>query len=367
MQFKAAVLRAPGQALEIETLQVQNLADTDVVVRIESTALCHTDLEAVEGQLGSPLPLVPGHEAAGRVERVGSGVTRLKPGDQVVLSWNPHCNHCFYCQRAQQILCQQYRDNGARSVHFDGSPRIFAGGEAVHQLMYTGSFAELAVVTEDCAVKIPPGLSSELACLIGCGVMTGVGAALNIAKVEAGSFATVIGCGSVGLSAIQGAKLAQAAVIVAVDRDPVKLENARRFGATHVLQADDDLIAAHLTLTAGRGADYVFEAAGNQAAFRASMELVRPGGQVVWLGKVPVSQDVAFRWGSLMQEKKVIRSSYGGTSPWRDFPALVQAYLDGRLLLDEYITSRIALHQVNEGLQRLKQGLEIRSVINMPS
>jgi S-(hydroxymethyl)glutathione dehydrogenase/alcohol dehydrogenase len=229
--------------------------------------------------------------------------------------------------------------------------------------MYAGSFAEFVVVTEDCAVRIPPGLPSSAACLIGCGVMTGVGAVLNVAKVEAGSSVTVIGCGSVGLSTIQGAKLADAEVIIAVDRDLAKLETARKFGATHTLVADESLWSAHEGLTSGRGADYVFEAAGNEAAFRASVELVRPGGQVVWLGKVPVTREVAFRWGSLMQEKHIIRSSYGGTDPWRDFPMLARAYQQGRLLLDEYITSRISLDQINTGLDRLKRGLEIRSVV----
>ena len=363
MSFNAAVLRSAGSLLNIERLEIRNLGDADVLVRIKATSLCHTDLEAVEGQLGTPLPLVPGHEAAGVVEWVGKSVHSSKAGDHVVISWNPHCGHCFYCGKHQPILCQQYRDNAARSMHFDGKPRFFAADKPVHQLMYAGTFSEEVVVTEACAVKISHDIPPDLACLIGCGVMTGVGAALNIAKVEAGSSVSVIGCGAVGLSAIQGARLAGAATIIAIDRDPARLTSARTFGATHVLVADDALIGEHAELTSGRGADYVFEAAGNQAAFRASMELVRPGGQVVWLGKVPVAQDVAFRWGSMMGEKKIIRSSYGGTDPAKDFPFLVNAYLEGRLLLDDYVTSRIKLEDINLGLERLKQGLEIRSVI----
>jgi S-(hydroxymethyl)glutathione dehydrogenase/alcohol dehydrogenase len=363
VNFNAAVLTHAGAALAIEQLHTANLGEADVLVRIVATALCHTDLEAVEGQLGAPFPLVPGHEAAGIVEWVGKSVRKRAVGDHVIISWNPHCNHCFYCDKHQPILCQQYRDNAARSMHFDGKPRLFLGDQPVHQLMYAGTFAEMAVVTEDCAVAIPDDMPLDLACLIGCGVMTGVGAALNIAKVEAGSSASVIGCGAVGLSAIQGAKLAAAGIIIAIDRDPEKLALARTFGATHTLLANDDLVAAHAALTSGRGADYVFEAAGNQAAFRASMEIVRPGGQVVWLGKVPVNQEVAFRWGSLMGEKKIVRSSYGGTDPAKDFPFLVKAYQEGRLLLDEYVTSRIRLEGINTGLERLKEGLEIRSVI----
>ena len=367
MSFDAAVLRSTGSPLNIERLEIGNLSDTDVLVRIKATSLCHTDLEAVEGQLATPLPLVPGHEAVGVVEWVGKLVRDPAVGDAVVISWNPHCDHCFYCAKHQPILCQQYRDNAAHSMHFDGKPRLFAAGEPVHQLMYAGTFAEMVVVTPACAVKIPREIPLDLACLIGCGVMTGGGAALNVAQVEPGSSVSVIGCGAVGLSAIQGAKLAGAATIIAIDREPGKLETARVFGATHTLVANDALVGEHAALTSGRGADYVFEAAGNEAAFRASMEIVRPGGQVVWLGKVPVSRDIALRWGSLMGEKKIIRSSYGGTQPAKDFPFLANAYLEGRLLLDEYVTSRIKLEDINLGLQRLKQGLEIRSVIEFAS
>jgi S-(hydroxymethyl)glutathione dehydrogenase/alcohol dehydrogenase len=233
----------------------------------------------------------------------------------------------------------------------------------VHQLMYSGTFAELCVVTEECAVPIPKSMPLDRACLIGCGVMTGVGAALNVAKVTAGSVVSVIGCGAVGLSVVQGAKLAGAQRIIAVERDPLKLELARRFGATDVLLADATLPDAHAELTSGRGADYVFEAAGNAAAFRASLDLVRVGGQVVWLGKLPPQQEIAFRWGALMGEKQIVRASYGGARPERDFPALVEAYLDGRLLLDEYVSSRITLDDVNAGLDRLARGIDIRSVI----
>ena len=365
MTFRAAVLHAPGAALTIEQLEIRDAAATDVVVRIVASSICHTDLELTDGQLASPLPVVPGHEAAGVVEWAGSAVRRLAVGDPVVLSWNPHCQHCFYCAHDQPILCQRYRDGAAQAFHFDGRPRLYRGDEPLHQLLYVGGFAERAVVTEQCAVKVPAELPLELACLIGCGVMTGVGAALNIARVPAGSSATVIGCGAVGLSAIQGARLAGAATIIAIDRDPAKLDLARKLGATHALPADADLVAAHAALTAGRGADCVFEAAGNEAAFRASLELVRPGGQVVWLGKVAVNRDVALRWGSLMGEKRIVRSSYGGARPARDFPFLAEACLDGRLRLDDYVTSRIGLDDINAGLDRLRRGQDIRAVVLM--
>ena len=358
MKFLGAVLREAGQPLQLESLALKNLSDLDVVVRIMATSLCHTDLEAVEGALGTPVPFIPGHEAAGIVESIGRQVKSLNIGDHVVVSWNPFCGSCYFCQRKQPIICSQYRANATTSFHFDGKPRIYMGDDPIHQLMYAGSFAEMAVVTEDCAVKIPKEVPFEIACLIGCGVMTGV-----IAKVTPGSTVGVIGCGAVGLSAIQGARLAGAEKIIAIDRDVKKLEFSRQFGATDLIIANNDVLPRIMNATNGIGLDYVIESAGNEAAFQLSVEVVRPGGQVVWLGKVPTQKKVSFKWGSLMGEKKIHRSSYGGATPQVDFPYLAQSYLDGKLKLDEYITSRIRLSEINEGLNRLKRGQEIRSVV----
>ncbi|WP_176053258.1 zinc-binding dehydrogenase [Paraburkholderia caribensis] len=354
-----------GSSLSIETLDLTTLADTDVLVRVHATSLCHTDLEAVRGDLRTPLPFVPGHEAAGIVEWVGRGVRSVSRGDHVVTSWNPHCNACFYCRRQQPVLCQPYRANAIRSFHFDGNPRLTWHERPVHQLMYSGTFAELCVVNEDCAIRVPSDIPFSRACLIGCGVMTGYGATTRVAKVDPGSTVTVIGCGAVGLSAVQGARMAGAARIIAVDRQSSRLEVAATLGATHWLGADEALEPLHLEITDGRGSDYVFEAAGNPAAFRASVNLVRPGGQVVWLGKLQADVEMSFRWGTLMGEKRIVRSSYGGAEPAQDFPALAQAYLDGELKLDEYVTSTITLNEVNMGLQRLEEGRDIRSVIEL--
>jgi len=363
MKFDGAVLSAVGDPLTIEKLSIRDLTANDVVIKIKATSLCHTDLEAVEGSLGTPLPFIPGHEAAGIVDWIGDDVRTLQKGDHVIVSWNPFCGKCYFCQKKQPIICSQYRDNASKSFHFDGQARIFMENIPVHQLMYSGSFAEYAVVTEDCAVRIPNEIPFDVACLIGCGVMTGVGAAINIAKVTKGSTFGVIGCGAVGVSAIQGAKIAGAERIFAIDRDKNKLEYAKQFGATDLILAADDIIENILQLTNGIGLDYVIESAGNESAFRLSVEIVRPGGQVVWLGKVATQKMVEFRWGSLMGEKKIHRSSYGGANPLVDFPFLAQSYLDGNLMLDEYITNRIRLSDINVGLARLKDGKEIRSVI----
>jgi S-(hydroxymethyl)glutathione dehydrogenase/alcohol dehydrogenase len=363
MNFDGAVLNAIGDPLRIQKLSLGNLAAGDVVVKIKATSLCHTDLEAVEGSTGTPTPFIPGHEAAGIVDWIGKDVSTLKIGDHVVVSWNPFCGKCYFCQKKQPIICSQYRSNAGQSFHFDGKPRIFLKETPIHQLMYSGSFAEYAVVTEDCAVRISSEIPFEVACLIGCGVMTGVGAAINIAQVSKGSSFAVIGCGAVGVSAIQGAKIAGAERIFAIDQDAKRLDFAKQFGATDLILATDDIIERIMQLTEGIGLDYVIESAGNELAFRLSVEIVRPGGQVVWLGKVSKEKMVEFRWGSIMGEKKIHRSSYGGANPLVDFPFLAQSYLDGNLKLDEYITNRIQLSDVNEGLDRLKAGKEVRSVI----
>jgi S-(hydroxymethyl)glutathione dehydrogenase / alcohol dehydrogenase len=320
----------------------------------------------IEGQLALRLPAVLGHEAAGRIAALGEGVSGLAVGDPVVLSWNPHCGHCFYCEAAQPILCEQYLANGSKAVHFDGRPRLACdeGTTTLHQLMYLGGFAEYCVVPAQSAVRVPAEMPLDRACLLGCAVMTGFGAATRIAGIAWGCTVMVIGAGAVGLAAIQGARLAGAGRILAVDPNPARRDMASRAGATDLCDPGaGDAAALARSLTAGRGADVVIEAAGVPAGFRASVEAVRPGGQVVWLGKVGVNDPVEFRWGALMQEKRITRSSYGGARPREDFPALSRAYLDGSLDLDGLVTARVRLEGINEGFAALKRGEAIRSVV----
>ena len=363
MDFKAAVLHCTGQKLAIETVAGQPRAPDDVVVRIGAAGLCHTDLEVMNGELAQPLPIVLGHEAAGTVESVGREAAGLKPGDRVILSWNPHCGRCFYCAQDQPILCETYLARGPQALPFDGEPRLSLGGKPLHHMFFLAAFAEYAVVPAQSAIKISRDMPLDRACLIGCGVMTGVGAALKVARITPGDHVAVIGCGGVGLSAVQGARIAGAGTVVAIDRQAAKLELAKRLGAAVTLGPEADTVAEVKRLTRGRGADVVIEAAGTPAAFRLSVELARPGGQVVWLGKVGVGQDVSFRWGALMGEKRITRSSYGGARPATDFPLLAQMYLDGRLLLDPYVSRRISLDQINDGFAALKRGEVIRTVV----
>jgi len=226
------------------------------------------------------------------------------------------------------------------------------------------SHAEYCVVPEAGAIAVPEEIPFDRACLIGCGVMTGVGGAARVARIDGGSSVAVVGCGAVGLNAVQGAMLQRADTIVALDRDPARLEMARLFGATHTVDSGgNDIVGQIKDLTGGRGVDYVIESAGHEQAFRLSPEILRPGGQLVWLGKINVQRDVAFRWGALMGEKRIVRSSYGGARPRRDFPWLARLYLAGKLRLDELITRRLRLDEINEGFAAMTRGEIVRAVI----
>lgn len=364
MRFRAAVLSGPGERMSVETVEIGELGHGEVLVRIASAGLCHTDLEVTQGQLRYPMPIVLGHEAAGTVEEVGVGVASGRIGQRVVLSWNPRCGHCFYCERGQPILCERYVALGPEAVAFDGQTKLRHGDEPVHSMFYLAAFAEYAVVNASCAVPIGDEIPLDRACLLGCAVLTGVGAVTRVADVGYGDTAMVIGCGAVGLSAVQGARLAGAERIVAVDRDDTKLALAVTMGATHTVNVlQQDPVDAVRALTAGRGADCVVESAGNEQAFRTSAEACRLGGQIIWLGKVGLDDDVAFRWGSLMGEKRITRCSYGGAQVTRDLPALAHSYMDGQLKLDELITARIRLDDINAGFDELREGRAIRSVI----
>ncbi|MDE2007667.1 MAG: alcohol dehydrogenase catalytic domain-containing protein [Rhodospirillales bacterium] len=359
---RAAILRRTGAPHSIETIAIAEPGPGDVLVRIRAAGLCHTDLEAIEGQLAIPLPAVLGHEAAGEIAAIGPGVTGLAAGDHVVLSWNPHCGHCFYCDRDQPILCTQYLGNASASFHFDGKPRLACEQVPIHQLMYLGAFAEYCVLPAHCAIRVPEALPFDQAALIGCGVMTGIGAATRIADLRWGAIALVIGCGAVGLSAIQGCRLAGAGRILAVDPNPARRALALRLGADAAV-APDQALDATRDATEGRGADVVIEAAGVPAGFALSVEAARPGGQVIWLGKTAVGAAVGFRWGSLMQEKRITRASYGGARPARDFPLIAEAALAGRIDLAAMVSARIGLAELDAGFAALKRGETVRSVV----
>jgi S-(hydroxymethyl)glutathione dehydrogenase/alcohol dehydrogenase len=364
MRFRAAVLHQIDTALRVQEVEMAALRPGDVLVRVQASGLCHTDLEVIQGSLAYPLPIVLGHEGAGIVEAVGSDVASVKPGDHVICSWNPSCGRCFYCDRDQPILCEPFTRHQPQGHLLDGASRLSVDGGKLHHFSVVSSHAEYCVVPEAGAIVVPKEIPFDRACLIGCGVMTGVGGAARVARIDGGSSVAVIGCGAVGLNAVQGAMLQRADTVIALDRDPARLAMAKVFGATHTVDAaSNDVVGQIKGLTNGRGADYVIEAAGHDQAFRLSPEILRPGGQLVWLGKINVDRDVAFRWGSLMGEKRIVRSSYGGARPRRDFPWLARLYLSGKLRLDELITRRIRLEEINEGFAAMTRGEIVRAVI----
>ncbi|MFC4000244.1 zinc-binding dehydrogenase [Prauserella oleivorans] len=364
MAFRAAVLAAPGEKLTIESVEIDRVPPDSVLVRMGAAGICHTDLEVIEGQLAYPMPITLGHEGAGTIAEVGDGVDPARIGEKVVLSWNPHCGTCPACERGEAILCARYLALGPQAVDFTGQTRLRCATGAVHTMFFMAAFAEYAVVTAGCAVTIPAEMPLDRACLLGCGVMTGHGAVTNVSGIRPGDSAMVIGCGAVGLAAVQAARLAGASTVIAVDRHDPKLDLALEYGATHVINSRrHDALALARRLTGGTGVDCVVESAGSLSAFRLSTEACRPGGEIIWLGKLGVDEDVTFRWGALMQEKRIRRNSYGNARPSRDFPALCRQYLDGRLKLDTLVTGRIPLERINEGFDLLRQRQAIRTVV----
>lgn len=360
--MKAALLTGPGP-LEVHQVEINGPEDGEVLVRIRACGVCHSDLHAIVGAraAGQPLPVptLLGHEAAGVVEDVGAGVTSVKPGDHVIMAFHPSCGKCFYCVRGQPQICERtdYPDRRATGQR----PRLKLGGKPVNQGIGVGGFAEYTCMPEGGVVKVRNDAPLETVCLIGCGVTTGIGAALWTAKVEAGSDVAVIGVGGVGLNIIQGARLASARKIIAIDLLDNKLEMARQFGATHVVNASkEDPVAKVRELTGGY-LDYAFEAIGLPATVEQAFQMVRPGGTAVAVGVTRGS--VTVPGGAFLQEKKLIGSLYGSASIQAAIPRLVDLYMDGKVMLDELVSKRRPLEELNEAFDDMEKGLVARSVI----
>jgi S-(hydroxymethyl)glutathione dehydrogenase / alcohol dehydrogenase len=366
-KFRAAILDAPKTPLRIGDVELEALRSTDVLVRLGASGFCHTDLEVIDGSLTRPMPVVLGHEGAGTVEAVGSGVRRVRPGDHVICSWNPACRQCYYCVRAQRILCEPVGKWHPRGKLLDGQTRLTHQGRPLHHFSMVSSHAEYCVVPEAGAIQVGRDIPFDRACLIGCGVMTGYAAATRLACITPGAEVAVIGAGAVGLNVIQGAVARDAGRIFAIDTNPLQLEQAKTFGATDTVCASGIEAIEHVrSATSGRGAEFVFEAAGKAGAMQLALECARPGGQVVLLGKIPVDAVLELRFGALWGEKRIIRSSYGGANPETDFPALAEAYMNGRLKLDELIGQRLCLDDINLAVDRMRAGQPGRSVVVFP-
>jgi S-(hydroxymethyl)glutathione dehydrogenase/alcohol dehydrogenase len=359
--MRAAVLRAHDVPLEIEEVRIDDPGPGEVRIETAASGICHSDLTVIEGGLPVPLPCVLGHEPAGVVEAVGAGVVDFAPGDHVIGCITSWCGVCKFCTSGRPYLClTQYagRAPGAKARLSDGN------GNPLTQLANLSSFAEKMLCPERSLVKIRDDMPLDRAALIGCGVTTGLGAALNTVDIPAGASVVIVGCGGVGLSALQGARIGGAGRIIAVDAQPWKFELARKFGATACVDAGDgDPVAAVHALTDG-GADFVFECIGLVPTVQQAVAMTGRGGTTVLVGVVPITKTVQISAADLVLQEKKITGSYMGSNRFRfDMPKYVEFYLDGRLYLDEMISSRIPLDDVNSAFDKMRKGEAARQVI----
>lgn len=363
--MKAAVCYENNQPVRIEDVEQDGPRRGEVRVRLVASGVCHSDLSVVTGVLPLMLPCVLGHEGAGIVEEVGEGVTRVAEGDSVVLSWITPCGTCYFCQIGRVSLCDLAAQINTSCLMPDGTSRLHKDGRDLHSFSALGTMAETAVVPENAAVKVPEDTPLDKAALVGCAVMTGVGAVFNTARMTPGSRVAVFGAGGVGLNAIQGAAIAGAEQVIAVDVSASKLELAKRFGATHVVDASkDDPVKAIKRMTAGLGADYAFEAIGRKESIEQAYAAVRKGGTCVVIGVAPYSESVSLNAFLLpILEKRLVGCWYGSANPHLDIPRLIALYRAGKLKLDELVTRTYKLDEVNQAFDDMKRGVNARGVI----
>lgn len=362
--MKAAVFYEQGSPFRVEEVELAEPRAGEVLVRVGAAGVCHSDWHLMTGATNHPLPVVPGHEGAGVVTAVGDGVTRLKPGDHVALNWAPSCGHCFYCLRDRPSLCETTVGPVWAGTMMDGTTRLSRNGRPIYHFSALACFAEYTVVPEACCVPLAKDIPLEIAALIGCAVTTGVGAVLNTAKVQPGSSVVVYGAGGVGLNIIMAAKLAGASRIIAVDSQEAKGDLAKQFGATDVVMAGPDTVAAIKRLTNGRGADTVFEAIGLTAVQEQCLDAVRPGGLVVYVGLSPMGSSTNLPGAIIARQEKTITGSYyGSANTARDFPKYAELYQQGLLDLDRLISKRYTLDQINDAYADMLTGELARGVI----
>jgi S-(hydroxymethyl)glutathione dehydrogenase / alcohol dehydrogenase len=356
--MKVAVAYEAGQPLVVEDLPVPTIGPRDVLVRISASGICHTDLHVIEGRSALPLPIVPGHEACGIALETGPEVRRVKPGDRVLASVAPACGECWWCVNGMSNHCEL---NSAKN-----QPRFrLADGRSAGAVCGCGTFAEAMVVAEASLVAVQTSLGDEELALLGCGVTTGLAAALNTARVTPGSSVAVIGCGGVGQSVIQGARIAGAAVIIAIDPVAARREGSLRVGATHAVDpADSNPVEQVRALTHGRGADYSFEAVGRPELMVQAFNMARTAGSVTLLGMPAVTDTLTLpAIQAVFSGKRLSGASTGGAQILRDFPRFIGLAEAGRLDLTAMVSQRITLAEVNKGIDLVHRAEGVRTVI----
>ncbi|MDP9442742.1 MAG: Zn-dependent alcohol dehydrogenase [Actinomycetota bacterium] len=363
---RAAIHVGLDQPLEIrDDVEVAPPRAGELKVRIAASGVCHSDLSVQNGTIPLAPPMVLGHEGAGVVEEVGEGVAGFAPGDHVVLTFVPECGECYFCRRDQGYMCEKSAAQAAGGM-LDGTTRLTSSGQPVRQMAMCGTFGELTVVPAISAVRIDPDVPLTAAALLGCAVQTGVGAATNTASIRRGDAVAVVGCGGVGLNVIQGARIAGAERIIAIDMVDTKLELARQFGATDVVNAaQTNPVAQVQSLTAERGADVAFEVIGLAATIEQSMQMTRRGGETVLVGvpRLDVMLNVNPAFAFIYTARTVKGCWYGSANVHREVPRLLELYRSGELKLDELISQEITLDQVNDAFAAMKAGEVARSVI----
>ena len=360
--MKAAIFTGAGQDLVIEDIALSDPAHHEVLVEVAATGLCHTDLHFLRGHLPLTAPAVLGHETAGVVRAVGAGVSYLRPGDHVIGCLSAFCGCCEQCLSGHPSICEG-QDTLVRP---DGAaPRLSQGGAPVTQFMHLSGFSDHILVHENALVKIDTAMPLDRAALIGCGMMTGFGAVTRTAQMHAGQSVAVIGCGAVGLSAIQSARLAGALDVIAIDLNENRRNLALAFGATAALDpATVDPVSEVRSLTGGKGVHAAFEAVGMAKLIEQAFLMTRKGGKTVMIGLMGLQDRVSLPFGHFIAERQVMGCDMGSNQFRTDMPRLVRLYLDGRLNLDQMLTSRLPLARINDGFAAMERGEGIRSIID---
>lgn len=367
IDFPAAIFRSVDTPLSVETVSLpDNPGPGEVLVEIVAAGACHSDLHVINGEWGTPLPIILGHEGAGKVVAVGRDVDHLTVDDHVIVSWTPSCGKCVDCISGRPVLCQIAHEFAYASVSRDGKTRVTQNEDSIYSYLGAGTFGRYALIPQEAAIRIRKDAPLQQAALVGCAVATGVGAAVNTARVRPGQSVLVIGCGGVGVNTIQGAKLAGAATIIAVDMSDDKLRSATVFGATHTINAGQvDTVDAVKDLTAGRGVDYAFEAIGLARTIEAAFACTARGGATVLVGQVAEGVTITLDPFVISnEEKRVIGCNYGSSIPAIDFPRIVDLYMEDKLKLDELITARISLPDLNTAFEAMSRGEGIRTLID---
>ncbi len=364
MKMLAAVLWERGKPMSVELVELDPPGRGEVLVEIKAAGICHSDLHPARDEWPMRTPIVLGHEGAGIVRDIGPDVTKVKPGDHVVLCWAPACGVCHWCRAGRPVLCDRLDSTAYRNRLPSGALRLHARGQDLHHFLGTACFAEYAVVASDGVVAVDDSLPFDALAMLGCAVLTGVGAAMTAARIDEGASVAVIGTGGVGLNVIQGAVLSDAARVIAIDRHQAPLTLARRFGATDTIEAPANLADAVRDLTHGRGADFVFDTVGTPATLHDAVTAAAKGGTVVLTGLSRIDATANLQmFPFVMQEKRLIGSVYGSGRPTEDIRRLTHWFQQGRLKLRELVNRTYTLNQIDAAIDALASGAGARGVI----